>query len=63
MTRTTEGRGTIPSSEGQYTPPDVGAHQRSAPPAPRPRIARIAFGDDEELEKDLITFRLGFIRK
>ena len=63
MTRTTEGRGTIPMSEGHYTPRAGGAPPRSPTPPARPRIARLAFGDDEELEKDLITFRLGYRRR
>jgi methyl-accepting chemotaxis protein len=56
-------RGTVPTGEGQYLPPAGGAHLRSPAPPARPRIARLAFNDDEELEKDLITFRLGYRRR
>ena len=63
MTRTTEARGTVPTGDGQYMPPAGGAHLRSPASAARPRIARLAFNDDEELEKDLITFRLGYRRR
>ncbi|HET9003758.1 MAG TPA: methyl-accepting chemotaxis protein [Gemmatimonadaceae bacterium] len=63
MTRTTEARGTIPTGEGQYTPPAAGAYHPSPAPNVRSRIARLASSDDEELEKDLITFRLGYRRR
>ena len=63
MTRTIEGRGTIPTSEGPYAPPAGGAPRHSPAPPARPRTARLAFGDDEEREKDLITFRLGYRRR
>ena len=63
MTRTTEPRGTIPPGGGQYTPPAEAPHPRPAASTARSRIARLAFNDDEELEKDLITFRLGYRRR
>ena len=62
MTRTTEPRGTTSAGTGQYLPPGDGASPRPAS-AHRPRVARLAVGDDEEAEKDLITFRLGYRRR
>lgn len=63
MTRIAETHGTIPPGEGRHVPPAGGAELRSAAPASRPRIAHPGFDDDEELEKDLITFRLGYRRR
>lgn len=60
--RTAEERAKVATPEGQYTPPAGGS-----PPLPtspiRRRVARLAFNDDEESEKDLITFRLGYRRR
>ncbi len=61
--RNTHGPG-HPTGHGQYTPPgDVGNRLRESV-LPGPRVTqRIASNDDEELEKDLITFRLGYRRR
>ncbi|HEX2781178.1 MAG TPA: hypothetical protein VHM30_16880, partial [Gemmatimonadaceae bacterium] len=56
-------RQTIAEAGSPYGPPVGGSHPRPAVAAGRARVARMAFGDDEELEKDLITFRLGSRRR
>ncbi|MFL5562310.1 MAG: methyl-accepting chemotaxis protein [Gemmatimonadaceae bacterium] len=63
MTRTTEQRATVSADAAQYTAPVGQPHPRAIGRTADRAAARRGFNSDEELEKDLITFRLGYRRR
>ena len=48
---------------GDYAPPAADAGRGTAGGPAKPRPTRLSFNEEEELEKDLITFRLGHRRR
>ena len=58
----TEERTTVSTTGSLYAPP-AGGSPPAGTASTDPRFRRLAFNDDEESEKDLITFRLGYRRR